>query len=78
MEGIHIPTLRSSRPALRALSATDHEALLAMSNDLEVTQHLNEGPPPSAGEVWQRMAFAIPMNSRLLPTPQFLSLNMAV
>jgi RimJ/RimL family protein N-acetyltransferase len=30
-----------------------------MSNDAEVTRHLHEGPAPSAGEVWQRMAFAL-------------------
>jgi RimJ/RimL family protein N-acetyltransferase len=30
-----------------------------MSNDPEVTRHLHEGPAPSAGEVWQRMAFAL-------------------
>ena len=53
------PTLRSSRLTLRALSAGDHEALLAMSNDPEVTRHLNEGPAPSAGDVWQRMAIAL-------------------
>jgi [ribosomal protein S5]-alanine N-acetyltransferase len=59
MHGIHIPTLRSARLTLRALCADDHKHLLAMASDAEVTRHLYEGPSPSAGEVWQRMAFAL-------------------
>jgi len=59
MDGIFIPTLRSSRLMLRALCAADHPHLLAMSSDLEVMRHLNEDVAPSAGVVSQRMAFAI-------------------
>lgn len=59
MDGIPIPTLRSPRLTLRALCAADHGPLLAMSGDAGVTRHLNEGPPPSAAEVWQRMAAAL-------------------
>ena len=51
MDGIHILTLRSSRLTLQVLSAGDHEALLAVSNDPEVTWHLKEGLVPSAAEV---------------------------
>jgi len=56
---INIPTLRSPRLTLRAFRAADIEPLLAMSSDPQVTRHLHEGPAPSAGEVWQRMAFAL-------------------
>ena len=56
---IHIPTLRSTRLILRAIRADDHERLFAMAHDPEVTRHLNEGPPPTEGEVWQRMTFAL-------------------
>jgi RimJ/RimL family protein N-acetyltransferase len=30
-----------------------------MANDAEVTRHLHEGSPPSAAEVWRRMAMAL-------------------
>ena len=61
MEGaaIYVPTLKSPRLMLRALRPDDHMHLLAMAQDPEVTRHLNEGPPPSAGEVWRRMALAL-------------------
>ena len=59
MDGISIPTLKSSRLVLRALHAGDHPHLLALANDPEVTRHLHEDPPPSAAEVWQRMAAAL-------------------
>jgi RimJ/RimL family protein N-acetyltransferase len=58
-DGIYIPTLRSSRLVLRALCADDHSHLLALATDPEVTRYMREGPPPSAGEVWQRMAIAL-------------------
>lgn len=54
-----IPVLQSSRLTLRSIRAEDHPQLLAMSHDAEVTQYLNEGEPPSAGQVWQRMAMAL-------------------
>jgi len=59
MDGIYIPTLKSPRLTLRAFCADDLEHLLAMANDPEVTRHLHEGPAPSAGDIWQRMAFAL-------------------
>ena len=59
MDGIHIPALRSSRLTLRALCADDHPHLLALAHDPEVMRYMHEGPPPSAGEVWQRMAIAL-------------------
>jgi RimJ/RimL family protein N-acetyltransferase len=59
MDTIQIPVLRSSRLVLRGLRADDHPHLLAMAHDREVTRHLNEGPLPSAAEVWQRMAAAL-------------------
>jgi hypothetical protein len=52
---IHIPTLKSSR----ALRPDDHPHLPAMGHDAEVARLLNEGPPPSAEEVWHRMMFAL-------------------
>jgi RimJ/RimL family protein N-acetyltransferase len=59
MDGIPIPILRSRRLTLRRLRVDDHPRLFAMANDVEVTRYLNEGSPPSAEEVWQRMAAAI-------------------
>jgi len=59
MDGIQIPTLRSSRLVLRALRSDDHQHLLALANDPEVTRHMHKGPPPSSDEVWQRMASAL-------------------
>ena len=58
MDGIPIPTLKSSRLVLRRLRPDDHPHLFAMASDPEVTQFLNEAPP-SPGEVWQRMAVAL-------------------
>ena len=56
---IHIPMLKSSRLLLRALRPADHPHLLTMAHDAEVVRHLNEGPAPSAEEVWRRMMFAL-------------------
>lgn len=59
MNGFQIPVLRSSRLVLRAIRADDHAGLLALARDPQVARHLHEGPPPSPGEVWQRMAAAL-------------------
>lgn len=59
MDGIDIPVLRSSRLTLRRFCVDDHQHLLALANDPEVMRHMYEGSPPSAGEVWQRMAVAL-------------------
>jgi [ribosomal protein S5]-alanine N-acetyltransferase len=54
-----IPTLKSQRLTLRAIREDDLNHFLTMSRDPEVTRHLHEGPPPSEGVVWQRMAMAL-------------------
>jgi RimJ/RimL family protein N-acetyltransferase len=60
MAGINsVPTLKSCRLVLRALRADDHPHLLALARDPDVTRYMHEGPPPSAAEVWQRMATAL-------------------
>lgn len=59
MSGIRIPTLNAARLTLRALRPDDHANILAMSHDPEVVRHLNEGEPPTAAQVWRRMAFAL-------------------
>jgi RimJ/RimL family protein N-acetyltransferase len=59
MGGIDIPILRSSRLTLRRFYAADHPHLLALASDPEVMRHMQEGPPPSPGEVWQRISVAL-------------------
>lgn len=54
-----IPILRTDRLTLRAICSEDHAGLLAMSHDVDVTRYLNEGDPPSPGQIWQRMAMAL-------------------
>lgn len=63
MTRIEIPTLRSARLVLRALSADDLPNLHAMALDPEVTRHLGKDgadePPPTPEAVWQRLASAL-------------------
>jgi RimJ/RimL family protein N-acetyltransferase len=54
-----IPNLHTARLTLRAIRASDHADLLALARDSEVMRFMHEGPVPSAGEVWSRMAAAL-------------------
>lgn len=54
-----IPILSSERLTLRAFCADDQAPLLALAHDPDVTRFLNEGEPPTAAQVWQRMAVAL-------------------
>jgi RimJ/RimL family protein N-acetyltransferase len=54
-----VPILRTARLTLRAIRAGDHGDLLALAHDADVMRWMHEGPPPTAGEVWSRMAGAL-------------------
>jgi len=55
----HVPVLRTARLTLRAIRAEDHGDLLALAHDPGVMRYMHEGPPPPAGDVWNRMASAL-------------------
>ena len=59
MTELKIPVLRSAHLALRAIRASDHASLLALAQDPDVSRFMHEGPPPSAADVWNRMAGAL-------------------
>lgn len=55
----HVPVLQTARLTLRAIRAEDHGNLLALARDPDVMRYMHEGPPPTAADVWNRMAGAL-------------------
>lgn len=53
------PTLHTGRLTLRAIRGGDHGDLLALAHDPTVMRYMHEGPPPTAADVWNRMAGAL-------------------
>jgi len=54
-----VPVLRTVRLTLRAMRGDDHKDLLALAHDAGVMRYMHEGPPPTVGDVWNRMAGAL-------------------